>query len=81
LTTIEVPASVEVLCKLCFSSCKSLTSVTFESNSKLREVASDCFKGSPRLHLIEYPPSLSEQPRTVVSRRVGALSSSIADEN
>jgi hypothetical protein len=80
LTTTQVPASVEMLCKSCFSYCRSLTSVTFEANSKLREVAADCFEGSRRLHPIEYPPSLSEQSRTVVSRSVGAPSSSTAAE-
>jgi hypothetical protein len=80
LTTIEVPASVEVLCKVCFSKCKSLTSVIFESNSKLRDVAADCFEQSPRLHPIDYPPSLSKRSQIVVSRTAGASSSSIVDK-
>jgi hypothetical protein len=28
----QIPASVEVVCQSCFSKCKSLASVTFESN-------------------------------------------------
>jgi hypothetical protein len=80
LETIEIPASVEVLSKSCFSSCESLTSVTFESNSKLREVGADCFERSPRLRPINCPPSLSEQSLKVVSQIAGAPSSSIADE-
>jgi hypothetical protein len=46
LTTIHVPASVEVLCKSCFSSCESLTSVAFESNSKLQRIAESAFAES-----------------------------------
>jgi hypothetical protein len=76
----QVPASVEVLCKECFRYCWSLTLVTFESNSKLREVALDCFEGSSRLHQIEYPPTLFEQSRTVGSQGAGAPSSSIPDK-
>jgi hypothetical protein len=48
--TIEVPAFVEVLCKSCFFNCQSLTSVTFESHSKLREGAPDCFECSSCRH-------------------------------
>jgi hypothetical protein len=80
LTTIQVPASVEVLCKYCFYNCQSLTSITFESHSKLREVAADCFKWSPYLQPIEYPPSLSEQSQTIVSQTADTHSSSIADK-
>jgi hypothetical protein len=38
LTAITLPASVEVLCKLCFYLCKSLRSVLFESDSKLHQI-------------------------------------------
>jgi hypothetical protein len=34
LKTSEIPASVEVVCKSCSYKCTSLTTVTFESNSK-----------------------------------------------
>jgi hypothetical protein len=57
LTSIHIPASVEVLCERCFSDCESLTSVTFELHSKLREVGVNSFVRSPHLHLIKYPPS------------------------
>jgi hypothetical protein len=46
LTTIEVPSSVEVLCKYCFSNCTSLISVTFESNSKLQRIENSAFAES-----------------------------------
>jgi hypothetical protein len=80
LRTIQVPASVEVLGKHSFFKCKPLTSVTFEAYSKLREVGADCFERSLRLHPIEYPSSLSEESRKVVSQVVGVPSSSIAEE-
>jgi hypothetical protein len=80
LTAILLPSSVEVLCQECFSRCKSLTSVTFEIDSKLREVAVDSFEGSPYLRPIEYPPSLYEQSQEVVAQGAPALSSSIVDK-
>jgi hypothetical protein len=46
LKTIDVPASVEVVCKSCFSECKSLTLVTFESNSKLQRIDESAFRRS-----------------------------------
>jgi hypothetical protein len=57
LTTIELPASVEVVCKSCFSNCKSLSSVTFESNSKLQRIEEPAFERS-RLRTIELPASV-----------------------
>jgi hypothetical protein len=80
LTVIIIPSSVEVLCKECFAYCWSLTSVTFEMYSKLREVAVDSFEGLTCLHPIEYPPSLSEQSQEVVAQGALALSSSIVDK-
>jgi hypothetical protein len=57
LKTIEIPASVEVVCKSCFYECKSLTSVTFESNSKLQRIEESAFAESD-LRTIEIPASV-----------------------
>jgi hypothetical protein len=80
LTSIIVPKSVEVLCKQCFSACKSLPSVPFQLGSKLCEIAVDTFAGSPRLRPIEYPPSLLELSGATVPRDAGAPLSSIAHD-
>jgi hypothetical protein len=47
------PSSVEVICESCFSSCKSLASVTFEANSRLSRVekAAFCKTGLQSIHL------------------------------
>jgi hypothetical protein len=38
-------ASVRVLCLKCFAQCKSLSSITFEPNSRLREIDRTVFSG------------------------------------
>jgi hypothetical protein len=80
LRTIQISASVEVFGKHSLFKCKALTSVTFEVYSKLREVGADCVERSLRLHPIEYPSSLSEESRKVISHVVGVPSSSITEE-
>jgi hypothetical protein len=72
-TSNQVPVSIEVLCKWCFSHCRSFVSVTFECGSKLREIAANAFALSPLLYSIQYPSSLSEWSL--------ALSSSIVDND
>jgi hypothetical protein len=52
LVEIIIPASVEVLDCGCFSACRSLSLITFERESQLREVARDAFMGLP------VPPTL-----------------------
>jgi hypothetical protein len=49
LTSLVLPASVEVLCK----NCRSLTFAIFESDSKLRKVAADSFAQAPLRRPIE----------------------------
>jgi hypothetical protein len=46
LKSIIIPKSVEVLCKECFSNCKSLTSITFESDSRLQRIEERAFAGT-----------------------------------
>jgi hypothetical protein len=46
VATINIPASVEVLFKFCFSDCQLFTSITFESNSKLHQIEGSAFAGS-----------------------------------
>jgi hypothetical protein len=43
---IIIPASVEAICKACFANCGSLTSVTFESSSKLQRIEESVFQWS-----------------------------------
>jgi dextranase len=57
LPGIVLPSSVEVLGEWCFSGCPSLTSITFESGSKLQRIEESAFKGSGLLS-IEIPSSV-----------------------
>jgi hypothetical protein len=41
-----IPRSVEILCSSCFYSCESLTSISFESNSRLTRIESNAFSSS-----------------------------------
>jgi hypothetical protein len=43
LTSIIIPASVEIFHKQCFSNCKSLTSIIFEPNSQLHRIQEFAF--------------------------------------
>jgi hypothetical protein len=43
LQSIVIPRNVEILGSNCFSSCKSLSSITFESNSHLTRIESETF--------------------------------------
>jgi hypothetical protein len=45
-SSVRIPCDLEILGSGCFSSCKSLLSVSFESNSRLRRIESKVF---PRL--------------------------------
>jgi hypothetical protein len=46
LTSIHIPASVEVICENCFESCHLLVSVTFEQDCKLSRLESSAFFSS-----------------------------------
>jgi hypothetical protein len=43
LTGIVIPSSVEYIGEACFSFCRSLISVTFESRSRLHEIGRNAF--------------------------------------
>jgi hypothetical protein len=47
LIEIVIPASVEMLCMKCFVQCRLLSSITFERNSRLREVDQTAFSEVP----------------------------------
>jgi hypothetical protein len=56
-SSVVIPSRIEILCELCFAYCTSLTSVTFESNSKLHRIEESAVKGSG-LTTIELPASV-----------------------
>ena len=58
LTVITIPASVEVLCESCFSSCKSLSRVTFAAGSCLKRIEKEAFSMCESLKEIEIPASV-----------------------
>jgi hypothetical protein len=43
LQSIHLPGSLEVICECCFSSCKSLASITFDSISRLQQIENSAF--------------------------------------
>jgi hypothetical protein len=45
LKFICIPASVQVICKSCFSDCQSLINVSFESGSRLCSIEEHVFSG------------------------------------
>jgi hypothetical protein len=57
LKSIEIPRNVEILGSSCFSSCFSLSSISFESNSRLLRIESSAFSYSS-LKSIEIPRNL-----------------------
>jgi hypothetical protein len=54
LKSIEIPRNVEILGSSCFCECKSLSSISFESNSRLLRIESNAFRESS-LESIEIP--------------------------
>jgi hypothetical protein len=57
LESIMIPNNVEILGPQCFSHCKSLSSITFESSSHLTRIESEAFSYSS-LHSIMIPSSV-----------------------
>jgi hypothetical protein len=56
-SAVVIESRIEVLCERCFFSCESLTSVTFQSNSKLQRIEEFAFQWSG-LTTIEVPASV-----------------------
>jgi hypothetical protein len=52
LISIVIPSSIEVLCKSCFSECKSLSSIIFESGSHLQGIEAYAFSMSDLISII-----------------------------
>jgi hypothetical protein len=58
LSSICIPSSVVELGESCFTSCQSLSKVTFESGSRLSEIGDQAFAGCWSLSSICIPSSL-----------------------
>jgi hypothetical protein len=58
LKSISIPASVESLGEECFSGCATLSSLTFESESKLVRIQTRTFANSEKLKSISIPASV-----------------------
>jgi uncharacterized radical SAM superfamily Fe-S cluster-containing enzyme len=56
-SAIVIESRIEILCESCFFKCESLTSVTFESNSKLHRIEESAFTQSG-LRTIQIPASV-----------------------
>jgi hypothetical protein len=46
MSHITIPRDIEIVGSSCFRECKSLSSISFESNSRLLRIESDAFSGS-----------------------------------
>jgi hypothetical protein len=60
LRSICIPASVEIICNCCFSSCYELSSFVFESGSKIQEIQGHAFQFCSALKSIRIPGSIRE---------------------
>jgi hypothetical protein len=75
LVEFIVPASVEVLCEKCFHLCGSLSSVTFESQSRLSQIGNWAFSGTGLVEMIV--PASVEVLGEMCFSECGSLSSVI----
>jgi serine/threonine protein kinase len=57
LQSIVIPRNVEILCSSCFSSCHSLSSITFESDSRLKRIDAHAFEQTA-LRSVVIPPTV-----------------------
>jgi hypothetical protein len=57
LTPLRIPASLEMLGRLCFVEGRPLPSIAFEFSSKLPEVAANCFLSLLRLGHMKFSRS------------------------
>jgi hypothetical protein len=56
-TAVMIKSKIEIVNESCFSNCKSLTTITFESDSELQRIAEYVFEGSG-LRTIDNPVSV-----------------------
>ncbi len=59
ITTVTIPASVEIIGNSAFAECTELTSVVFEENSKLDTVGNRAFYKDNKLKDITFPDSMT----------------------
>jgi hypothetical protein len=62
MKSISLPSSLEVLCRECFCG-SSVSSLTFESDSKLTRIESEAFSGCKALKSICLPQSIQRLDR------------------
>jgi hypothetical protein len=62
LQSICIPATVETIGQNCFSNCTSLSSITFESDSRLNRIEMNAFRGCSSLQSIFIPASVQSLP-------------------
>ena len=58
LTSIEIPASVELILRSTFDGCSSLTAITFENGSQLRNIGASAFRECKLLTTINIPSAV-----------------------
>jgi hypothetical protein len=80
LKAICIPASVEILCKYCLSSSRSLAVVTFESGSKLFQIDEFAFSSCSSLQSICIPSSVEVLDRDCF-RECSSISSLIFESD
>lgn len=68
LAEVTIPASVKLIKRAAFHSCKSLVSVEFESGSKLETIPDECFNLCSSLVSIVFPEKLKTIDYTAFNR-------------
>ena len=58
IAEIRIPSTLELICGRSFELCKSLRLVSFDKDSRLREIGEHAFAGCAALQSIELPSSL-----------------------
>jgi hypothetical protein len=56
LKFVQIPASVEVLDESCFDECRSLSSVSFETGSRLSRIGEWAFRGTGLVEIVVPSP-------------------------
>ncbi len=60
ITTLAIPASVQVIGDSAFSQCFGITSITFKSGSRLHTIGSSAFAGCARVKSLNIPNGVTE---------------------